>query len=190
MVCTGNVCRSPLAERILARELDRRGVPAAVSSAGLFRDGMPAAPEILELLAAQGLDGSDHRSCVVQPEFVAGADLVLGMAREHVRASVLADPAAQGRAFTLKELVRRGRTIGARLGGEPLSDWLARAAAGRSPRDALGSSSEDDIRDPYGRGMGVYRRVAGEIGQLVSTLADLAWPVPTSHASAPRHQRA
>jgi protein-tyrosine phosphatase len=176
VICTGNVCRSPFAALVLARELDRRGVANRVSSAGLVGDGMPAAPEIIELLDAEGLDGRSHRSRLLSAEILAGADLVVGMAREHVREAVLAEPGLIDRAFTLKELVRRGRHVGPRPADEPLAGWLTRAGAGRRPVDTLGSSRDDDITDPIGRRQAVFRQVGDEITGLTVALAELAWP--------------
>ena len=177
VLCTGNVCRSPLAEQLLGRELARRGVDAQVSSAGVVRDGRPAAPEIVELLGERGLDGWAHRSRVLDTGVVAGADLVLGMAREHVREAVLIQPDLFPRAFTLRELVRRGRAVGPRGPDEALPVWLDRAADGRRPADLLGSSPDDDIADPIGAPMAVFRRVATEITELTRAVADLGWPV-------------
>jgi protein-tyrosine phosphatase len=175
-VCTGNVCRSPVAEVLLRDELARRGVDAEVSSAGIIRDGMPIAPEMAALLRSWGLDGDAHRSRLLDERRLTDADLVLGMAREHVREAVLHAPDVLPRAFTLKELVRRGGAIGPRLGDEPLADWLARAGADRQPTQILGASAADDITDPIGRRPVVYDRVADEIRQLVASLAALAWP--------------
>jgi protein-tyrosine phosphatase len=165
-----------MAERLLARALERRGVHAEVSSAGLMADGWPASPEVVELLGGWGLDATAHRSRALAPEVVAGADLVLGMAREHVREVALVAPGLFPRAFTLRELVRRGRAIGPRAAGEPLHAWLVRAGADRRPADLMGSSPDDDIVDPIGAGKGVYRQVAAEIDELTGVLADLAWP--------------
>ena len=55
-VCTGNVCRSPMAEALLRRALASHSVEATVSSAGLLRAGMPAAEEVIELMDGRGLD--------------------------------------------------------------------------------------------------------------------------------------
>ena len=98
------------------------------------------------------------------------------MAREHLREAVLADPTTWGRAFTLKELVRRGSMMGPRAPGESLEAWLARAHAGRTKGDLLGYSEEDDVADPIGLGRDVYERTAEELGALVDHLVDLAWP--------------
>jgi protein-tyrosine phosphatase len=143
-------------------------------------DGMAAAPEIVELLDEWGADGRSHQSRALTPAVVAGADLVLGMAREHVREAVLLEPDLFPRAFTLKELVRRATAVGPRPAGEPLADWLGRAGAGRRPADTLGSSRDDDIADPIGRRRAVFRQVGAEIHELVEVLAAQAWPVPAA----------
>jgi protein-tyrosine phosphatase len=186
-VCTGNVCRSPFAERVLAHELDRRGIPAHVSSAGLVADGLVIAPQIVELLDRVGIDGRAHVSRLIGAEILAGADLVLGMAREHVREAVLLAPDRFGRVFTLKELVRRGRAVGPRSHGEDLAAWLDRVGAGRRPTDTLGSSPDDDVVDPIGQRQSVFQRVADEINEQVAALVELAWPqAPTRFAPASR----
>ena len=57
------------------------------------------------------------------------------MAREHVRHAAVLLPDGWPRAFTLRELLRRGRQAGARAPGEPFGDWLTRA--GRRPQPPL-----------------------------------------------------
>ena len=106
-LCTGNICRSPVAEVLLRRRLADLGVPARVRSAGLLRAGIPADAIGQELVAGRGLDLSAHRSRTVSREILLGADLVIGLARQHVREAVVTAPEAWPRTFTLKELVRR-----------------------------------------------------------------------------------
>lgn len=175
-VCTGNVCRSPMAEHLLRRALRERGVDDGVSSAGLLPDGMPAAPEVIEILQGRGLDASSHRSRTVTPEILDASDLVVGMAREHVRELALMAPAVLPRSFTLKELVRRGDEVGPRRGGESLGAWVERAQDGRFHTAHLGASGLDDIEDPIGRRFAVFKKTAAEIDGLIGRLADLAWP--------------
>lgn len=175
-VCTGNVCRSPMSQYILQRDLDRRGVEATVTSAGLLRAGMPAADEVIELLDARGLDARGHLSRPIDPDMLAATDLVLGMAREHVREVVLMRPELFGRTFTLRELVRLGREHGPRRPGESLADWLARLGADRQPSDVLGASQVDDIADPIGHRFGVFKKTAVEIDDLTAELVAMAWP--------------
>jgi protein-tyrosine phosphatase len=178
VLCTGNVCRSPMAEVMLRARLDQRGVPAVVTSAGSVTEDRPPTDEVLELLEARGLDGSHHRSRLLDTDLLADADLVLAMARLHVRDASLHDPGAFARTFTLKELVRRGSAVGPRLTGESIDDWLARAGEGRRPTDLLGDSEADDVADPMGRRFGVFKKTATELDGLLDQLVDLAWPAP------------
>ena len=107
----------------------RRQVP--VSSAGLLAgDRKTAAGGDL----CHGRPGHRRQppcSRTVTADDLAAADLILGLAREHVRHAAVLLPAAWPRAFTLRELVRRGRQAGPRAPGEPLGYWLTRAADGR-----------------------------------------------------------
>lgn len=64
IVCTGNTCRSPMAEAILRQHVDAIGVEATVSSAGLISDGQPATDTAVDTVAARGLDITAHRSRV------------------------------------------------------------------------------------------------------------------------------
>ncbi|HVW34080.1 MAG TPA: hypothetical protein VHL53_16205, partial [Acidimicrobiia bacterium] len=97
-----------------------------------------------------------------------------GMGRSHVREAVaLAGPGVLPRAFTLKELVRRGEARGGRGPDEPLGDWLARLAAGRRPADLLGENPADDVADPVGGPKKDYERTAAELDDLATRLARL-----------------
>jgi len=173
-----------MAEALLRSALDGRGVDATVSSAGLFRGGVPASPGSVRAMALRGLDLDDHRSRTVTPELVAGADLVLGMARLHVRQAVLAVPDVWPRAFTLKELVRRGQARGARRPGQPLAAWLAELHEGRRRADLIGDDAEDDVADPIGGPDRLYAATADELEYLVTRLVGLVFP-PTGGSPAP-----
>jgi protein-tyrosine phosphatase len=176
LLCTGNICRSPMAEGLLARRLDDAGVKAHVHSAGLLDDGRPASAHGVEQLRAHGVDLTGHRSRRMGAALVAEADLVLGMASEHVREAVVLTPSAWPRTFTLKELVRRGSATGPRRGGEELAEWLARAHVGRSTRALAGARPEDDVADPIGGTPADYARTAAELDDLLERLVTLAWP--------------
>ena len=175
-VCTGNIHRSPLAAYLLQRDLTERGFDAHVTSAGLLEDGRPAAEQILELLDARGLDASEHLTRRITPELLGAQDLVLGMARDHVREIILMQPGLNARVFTLKELVRRGTEVGSRGPDESVATWLARAAAGRTPASLLGSSGLDDVADPIGRRFSVFKKTAAEVEGLTADLAELLAP--------------
>jgi protein-tyrosine-phosphatase len=104
------------------------------------------------------------------------ADVAIAMSREHLREAVLALPDIWPRAFTLKELVRRGSAIGIRAPGESIDAWLSRAHAGRQRADLLGQSPDDDVDDPIGLGRDAYEQTANELSDLVDHLVDLLWP--------------
>lgn len=102
VVCVGNVCRSPMAEALLASRLGRRGVRSRVESAGLAAlVGAPADPIAQALLRELGLDLSAHRARQLLPEHVAAADLVLVMDEAQRRAVEAMLPSARGRVHRL-----------------------------------------------------------------------------------------
>lgn len=157
VVCTANVCRSAVAERLLARELaghrDVDGHEWVVRSAGTA--DLRAAMDRNTIAAAKavGLVLSEHAARYLTRDILAtdGADLVLTMTREHLRHVVALDPSAWPRTFTLKELARRSALVAppsAEDGGFPA--WLERVAAGRRPADLIQPDPQDDIVDPYG----------------------------------------
>jgi protein-tyrosine phosphatase len=171
--CTGNLCRSPMAEALFRQKFAAAGVPARVSSTGLVAPGRPATPEAVDAMRRRHLDLSAHRSRVLDVEQVASSDLVIGMARRHVREVWLLDNAALDRSYTLKELVRRGEEVGACDADEPLDRWLQRVNLGRRASDLVGESTLDDIADPIGQPASVYERVAAELDDLTGRLVDL-----------------
>jgi len=107
-VCTGNLCRSPMAAALLqarlARDPARRDWRAL--SAGLWaEDGLPASAGTVTAMAERGLDLSDHRSRQVTEPLVHDADLILGVTPHHVEALRLAFPQAAERICLLAEMV-------------------------------------------------------------------------------------
>src|SRR5947209_10327022 len=106
-----------MAEAFLRHRLEGRRVDVHVGSAGLRLVGEPASANGVDVLAERGIDLSSHRSRIIDRQLLEGADLTVAMSREHLREAVLTLPDAWPRAFTLKELVRRGETIGPRPQG-------------------------------------------------------------------------
>ncbi|HXV85707.1 MAG TPA: low molecular weight protein arginine phosphatase [Gemmatimonadales bacterium] len=107
-VCTGNICRSPLAEAIARRELQRRergDVEVASAGTGAW-DGAPASEGAYLVGLEHGLDLSSHRARLLTRETVAEADLVFTMARHH-RARVH-ELGGDGRTHVLGEYAGRG----------------------------------------------------------------------------------
>ena len=181
IVCTGNLCRSPMAAALLARRLAVLGVTVPVRSAGMLAYGNPPFPEVVSVMASYGIEIASHRSRVATADDLAGASLVLAMTREHLRYAVTTEPGAWPRAFTLKEIVRRGEQIGPRRPGEPFDDWIERVHAGRDRMSLLGYSAEDDVADPTGGPLHAYAETAGLLDRLVSRLAELGWAYAEPH---------
>lgn len=164
-----------MAEAFLRRRLADLGVEARVHSAGRLFTGTPATDEGVAAMRALGHDTSAHRSRRLTPEMARSADLILAMAREHVRDVAVIGQDVWPRAFTLKELVRRASAVGPRSPGQPLEEWLAKVHAGRTSADILGSSRDDDVADPIGESSATYRRTAAEIQALTDHVVELAW---------------
>lgn len=107
LVCTGNICRSPLAEALMRRTLGERGAAdVQVGSAGTGAwDGAPASEGAYLVGLEHGLDLSSHRARLLTKDLVEQADLVLTMARHH-RARV-DELGGEGRVFVLGEYAGR-----------------------------------------------------------------------------------
>jgi protein-tyrosine phosphatase len=162
-----------MAEAFLARQLAQAGVDAHVHSAGLLYDGESPPADGIEVMAARGVDTSGHISRKMTQDMLRDADLVVGMAKEHVREAVLLLPDTWTKAFTIKELVRRGEEVGARRTGQTVLDWASSVHAGRTRAEMLGSSPEDDVADPIGRRRSYYDQTASELDDLTARLAKL-----------------
>ncbi len=168
-----------MAAALLRRRLETAGVPGSVSSAGLLTEGVPASPGAVKAMQARDIELGSHRSAVLDEATLADADLVLGMAREHVREAVVLLPEAWPRSFTLKELVRRGSEAGRRGAHERMADWLDRSHEGRDTAALMGSSTEDDIVDPIGMSDAAYEDTATELDGLLEQLVNLVWGART-----------
>jgi protein-tyrosine phosphatase len=164
-----------MAEALLTSRLSALGPAAAVRSGGMLGNGEPPRPEAITVMAGYGLDIAAHRSRRVTVEDLERADLTLAMARENLRHAVVTAPAIWPRAFTLKELVRRGQAVGPRAPGESMAGWLARAHDGRERTALLGDSAADDVADPTGGPPGGYADTAAMLGGLLDELVGLCW---------------
>jgi protein-tyrosine phosphatase len=155
-VCTGNICRSPMAERLMRSGLENRlGADAArflVESAGTWgHSGSPMEPHAVTTLRDWGVDGSDFRARELVAEHVAGADLVLTATREHRAAAVVLQPRAAARTFTLRELARLAGAVERLEATDPVerAHELVRVAAGKRGLVLPATPRDDDLADPY-----------------------------------------
>jgi protein-tyrosine phosphatase len=180
-VCTGNLCRSPSAQRLLAARTAGLGPDTLeVDSVGTVQaGGAPPAPLRDEALAF-GISFEGHVPRRMTAPDVANADLVLGMARQHARDAVVLDPGAFSRIFTLREFVRRAEQVGPRQPDESFRQWRSGVHGDRRHLDLVGDSVADDIPDPIGGPPEGYRRMLTELSALIDALHALGWGASTA----------
>lgn len=170
VVCTANACRSYMAAAYLARRAREAALPIAVSSAGTHVADLSVDPDAVVALAEQGIEAPLHEPRAVDRHIVQtdGADLIIGMTREHVREVVAIDRTAWTRTFTLRELVRRMTVADAP--SDDWTRWLDTLGEGRRARDLMTPHPDDDIADPYGRSLDEHRRCLMTMGGLIDQL--------------------
>lgn len=166
-VCTGNVCRSPMAEGFLRHEAARRGLDLEVRSTGTHAwHGRAATFDGRRIMSELGVPIDDHRTIELDRSLVDWADLVIGLSTEHVRDVRRAYPDAGPRAFTLKGFCELLPSL------PPYRDtesWLEAAASQQAQADSV---DDPDVDDPFGERRTAYQRVATEIQGLIERLAE------------------
>jgi protein-tyrosine phosphatase len=184
-VCTANLCRSPLAERLLRRQLDRAlgstHAPLVIASAGVrARGGSPMAEDAARTLRRRGGEDRDFSSRPLTRQTLGDPALVLTAERWHRRAVVEMQPRLLRRSFTLLEFARLLPTAGAsELFSGPLRQRLTALAAAAAARRGSGVATEprlDDLADPVGGGPEDFEvcasRIEGALAALIGALAE------------------
>src|SRR5712691_2658399 len=177
VVCTGNICRSPMAEGWIRRLLAERGIGGiAVHSAGVAGwEQSGATPEAVQAAFELGADIRDHVARRLIPAMAGEADLVLAMTEEHAEAVSRSAPHSAKKTFTLKELVNiLDHSPVEAADGTPTDGLRAAVAfADQQRANGAGATTMDlDIADPLGLGIESYRATAWELDQLVERLMD------------------
>jgi protein-tyrosine-phosphatase len=163
---------------ILSKRLAERGVEARVTSAGTRPWDAGATDHAVTVMHEHGLDIADHANSQVTRELVERADLVLGMTRQHVNFVTSRWPDVAERTFLVGELARLGAAVGPRRDSEPASRWAERAADAR-PADRPLGRVVDQIDDPVGLPITVYRDTAAVLDRRLTEIADLIAGVST-----------
>lgn len=175
-VCTGNICRSPLAEVLLRTRLAPLGVQ--VASAGTHGlDGYGMTPEAQRLAADLGVGAelaSAHRARYLTGAELGTPDLILAMSREHRRRIVELEPSRLRSAFTVREFARLAAdtpdddiVADAAVAGPEASTRLraavAAVAAMRGMSAPPADPADDDVIDPYRRPWETYQLSAQQL---------------------------
>nr|WP_233221508.1 protein-tyrosine-phosphatase [Streptomyces carminius] len=191
-VSTGNVCRSPITERLTRHALvdrlgHRRAGGLVVESAGTWgHEGAPMEEHAAAVLHEYGADPSGFLGRELLDEHVIRADLVLTATRDH-RAQVISMGHSAGlRTFTLKEFTRLVRAIDPATLPDPDGEGgvveraraLVRAAAALRGWLLAPSAEADEVYDPYGAPITYFRSVGEEIHTALDPVVTALTGVP------------
>src|SRR5213075_1618460 len=139
-VCTGNICRSPMAEGLFRHTLRGRN-DFRVTSAGVGAvEGLPPSEHAIRALRELGIDISKQRSRMLTPEVVDEADYIFGMTHSHVDTILILYPQAAEKTFLLREF------------------------------DETLDTYENDISDPIGGSFEVYQNCRDQIEQGIASM--------------------
>ena len=161
-VCTGNSCRSVMAEAYLKKLLKIQSrTDIEVSSAGMMAlEGMGASEQTREVLAEEGMDVADHRSSRVTKELVDAADIILVMEKIHEERILQLAPKVKNRLFLLKEFANPIRN----------SDIINNEKVSNGARI---NDSNLNIADPIGGSSKFYQEVFSTIKDAVERISKI-----------------
>ncbi len=153
-VCTGNICRSPMAEGLFRHAVKGRGEYRVFSAGVGAIDGQPASAHAVRGLKELGIDISSHRSRMLTSELIEQADYIFGMTHSHVDSVNLLYPHAAEKTFLLREF----------------DDTL--------------DIFEKDISDPIGGSYDVYLNCRDQIEQGIASMLNFIEQTVTPTSSA------
>jgi protein-tyrosine phosphatase len=197
VVCTGNICRSPVAERLLRAQSEALGLPVVVHSGGTqSMVGHDMTPEAAHLANRYGADSADHHSKQLTEQQIADADLILTATRDHRSKVVSLHPRAARYTYTLNQFARLLPAAVESLAdpdnapapsvesstpdefvetpqpdlATQLRNLVAEVTATRGFSPPPLHPDDDDIEDPYRQSTEVYARVGTVINATVTQI--------------------
>jgi protein-tyrosine-phosphatase len=181
-VCTGNTCRSPMAEGFMRKLAKERGIPVEVRSAGVAAmDGMSMSRHAEAVLRDHQIQ-DQITSSSLRADVLEWADLVLTLTGSHKQNVLARFPAAAGKVYTLKEYAENDKRILDDL--EELDRLYASIEIRRSLGESIDSSDYErliemqqrmpsfDIVDPFGGTRDDYEIAAADIRSALEKLLD------------------
>ena len=145
-ICTGNICRSAMAQWLLVKKLEEKNrKDIKVHSCGLYaQPGDGPTNEAIEVMKNYGVDLRMHRATNIRDANMRGMDLILCATNSHKIAVLSAYPELDGKVYTLKEYVGYNKEFHTKI----------------------------DLEDPWGYGEDVYRFCAAEINDCLELLLE------------------
>ncbi len=170
-VCTGNICRSPIAERLFGTRIDstRPVIASSAGTAGLT--GFPMDAPAAQVLRELGGDSDGHVARRLTPALIAESDLILTGQTSHRSAVVLADPMAFRRVFTLREFGRLGAELTSLPASATEDQLRSRVLDVAAQRGQAPASDVDEIDDPFGAPLRMMRACGQQIADAVDAAA-------------------
>lgn len=181
-VCTGNTCRSPMAEAFLKGLAQEKGLVIAVRSAGISTiNGLPVSSHSLYALQRRGI-AHQGSSSVLQEEVLDWADIVLTMTSSHKRDILQRYPEAVDKLYTVKEFAYMDKELQEQISEhEQLYTELQMQHILGQPIDEKQKQRLSlleraipnfDIADPFGGSQSVYDDCADELEEVIFRLVD------------------
>lgn len=172
-VCTGNICRSPMAERLFQAGLkEHLGDRLVVTSAGTRAlTGNPIDPRVAGKIRDVGGDSQGFHARQLSPAVLSNQDLVLALSREHRSRIVEMEPRMLRKTFTLREFARLLPTLSPSPSISGVDRWknaVSLAIRARSP--SAGPPENDDVVDPYRQSYETYEEM---YSQCIPAVTDI-----------------
>ena len=143
-ICTGNICRSAMAEGMMKKIAKDRGKDIDVCSAGIYAEtGDYATYNAIEAARDYDVNIALHRATNVRDSDIKEMDLILCATKSHKQTILYLYPELQGKVYTIKEYARIDR-----------------------------EGINTDISDPWGYNLDVYNRCASEIYECLEKICD------------------